>query len=95
VEHLKEISVQDLKFILSSGKFTSNKGLRVIRSYLKAAPQVYRSLPQGGFREWLLLAQKASFLSISCIEGFFDASGTIVEKGGCLFCTGGQNWGYP
>lgn len=82
VEHLKEISVQDLKFILSSGKFTSNKGLRVIRSYLKAAPQVYRSLPQGGFREWLLLAQKASFLSISCIEGFFDASGTIVEKGG-------------
>ncbi|HML26058.1 MAG TPA: hypothetical protein PKC27_05120 [Methanomethylovorans sp.] len=82
VEHLKEISVQDLKIILNSGKFTSNKGLRVIRSYLKAAPQVYRSLPQDGFREWLLLAQRASFLSISCIEGFFGASGMIIEKGG-------------
>lgn len=81
-EQLKTISVQDLKFILNCGKFTFVKGRRVIRSYLKAAPQVYRLLPQDGFRDWILLAQKASFLSISCIEGFFDASGMIAEKGG-------------
>ncbi len=82
VEHSREISVQGMRFILSSGKFTSNKGLRIIRSYLKVAPYVYRLLSHDDFREWLTLAQKASFLSISCIEGFFDASGTIIEKGG-------------
>ncbi len=65
VEPLKKISVQDLRFILNCGKFTFVKGRRVIRSYLKAAPQVYRLLPQDGFRNWILLAQKASFLSIS------------------------------
>ncbi len=82
VEHLNTSVVHDLKIILKSGKFTLVKGPRVILSYLKAAPQVYRLLPQDGFREWLLIAQKTSFLSISCIEGFFDASGLIIEKVG-------------
>ena len=82
VEHLKGMSAQDLRFVLTSGKIVSGKGKRVILSYLRAAPQVYRSISKNELREWLILAQKASVMSVSCIEGFFDASGLIIETDG-------------
>ncbi len=82
VEKLIDVHSQDLNFILISGKFIAGKSRRVIISYLRAAPQVYRLLTRDAFREWDILSKKVSFLSNSCIEGFFDASGMIIEKSG-------------
>lgn len=82
VEQLTGRPSQDLNFILTSGNFISGKSRRVIISYLRAAPHVYQLLTRDAFREWDMLSKKISFLSNSCIEGFFDASGMIIEKSG-------------
>jgi len=82
VEHLRDLPEQDLDYILNSGRLISGKSHRVIVSYLRAASEVYRSFTQDTFREWDLLLKKISSLSNSCIEGFFDASGMIIQKGG-------------
>ncbi|MFA0823787.1 MAG: nitric oxide reductase activation protein NorD [Methanomethylovorans sp.] len=82
VEQLRDVPSQDLNYILNSGRLLSGKSHRVILSYLKAASFVYRTFAQDAFREWNALLKKISSLSNSCIEGFFDASGVILQKGG-------------
>ncbi|WP_321417753.1 hypothetical protein [uncultured Methanomethylovorans sp.] len=82
VEHLRDLPEQDLDYILNSGRLISGKSHRVILSYLRTASELYRSFTQDAFREWDSLLKKISSLSNSCIEGFFDASGMIIQKGG-------------
>ncbi|MDK2912769.1 MAG: nitric oxide reductase NorD protein [Methanolobus sp.] len=71
----------ELETILTPGARVMKRGLRVLMAYLRAAPGVYRLLPEEDFHKWLLIAQKVSVLSISCCEGFFDSSAGIISKG--------------
>ncbi len=76
------IEKEDLKIILDPEIRLASKGKRYSIAYLQAAPSVYGCTKKDVFDRWLLLVQKISSLSISCIEGFLEASSLIIDKGG-------------
>lgn len=83
----------ELEAILTPGARVMKRGLRVLIAYLRAAPGVYRLLPEEEFQKWLLIAQRVSVLSISCCEGFFDSSAGIISKGKLLMLETWTNLG--
>jgi len=81
VQKFTNIPVESIRYILNSGKAISGKGRRVSTAYLKTVPTLYLLLSKEEFRKWNLLLNKISFLSNSSLEGFIEASHTIVQKG--------------
>ncbi|WP_246275872.1 nitric oxide reductase activation protein NorD [Methanolobus zinderi] len=81
-EQFKGLQQSEVEDILKAGEPLGKSGKRIILAYLRTSPLVYSFSTDEDFRRWLKLAYRASSLSVSCCEGFFDYSVLILKKGG-------------
>ncbi|MDW7732721.1 MAG: hypothetical protein SCH66_09880 [Methanolobus sp.] len=82
VKQFEGLHTDEVEDILQPGTRLLKNGKRIIRAYLRTSPVVYSFSSMEDFNRWLELAYKASALSVSCCEGFFDSSVLILKKGG-------------
>lgn len=82
VKQFDGLYINEIEDILQPGTRLLKNGKRIILAYLRTSPVIYSFSRSDDFNRWLELAYKASALSVSCCEGFFDSSVLILKKGG-------------